>query len=84
VCQVVSADVPIVTRQVGQYVRYNNMTELWTCVVPMDSQNTSQFDPETQFPACEHFQYVTTNDTRQSYLFLFILLSKLSKIRVDR
>lgn len=48
--------------QVGQYVRYNNMTELWACVVPMDSQNTSVYVDGEMFPACALFQYEWTDE----------------------
>jgi hypothetical protein len=51
--------------QIGQYVSYNNMTELQVCVVPMDSQNTSQYVEGEQFPACELFQYEWTD--KQAY-----------------
>jgi hypothetical protein len=46
--------------QIGQYVSYNNMTSLRVCVVPMDSQNTSQYMEGEQFPACEKYQYEWT------------------------
>ena len=36
------------------------MTDLWTCVVPMDSQNTSLYTEGEQFAACELFQYEWT------------------------
>jgi hypothetical protein len=45
------------TKQVSQYMRYNNMTELWSCVSPMSSQNTSLYVEGEQFPACAHYQY---------------------------
>mmetsp|Transcript_56977 Transcript_56977/g.112250 ORF Transcript_56977/g.112250 Transcript_56977/m.112250 type:complete len:782 (+) Transcript_56977:126-2471(+) len=48
--------------QVGQYVRYNNMTELWTCVAPMNSQNTSEYEEGSDFPACELFKYEWTDE----------------------
>lgn len=41
--------------QVGQFVKYTNMTQLWTCVSAFDSQNLTDFDPTTQFAACEYF-----------------------------
>mmetsp|Transcript_28012 Transcript_28012/g.47086 ORF Transcript_28012/g.47086 Transcript_28012/m.47086 type:complete len:810 (-) Transcript_28012:345-2774(-) len=43
--------------QIGQYVRYNNMSTLYVCVAPTDSQNMSAYDDTKQYPACEHFQY---------------------------
>lgn len=45
------------TKQVSQYIRFNNMTELWTCLSPMSSQNTSLYVEGEQFPACAHYQY---------------------------
>jgi hypothetical protein len=46
--------------QVGQYVMYQNMTEMWSCVVPVLSQNASEYVEGVQFPACAYFQYVIT------------------------
>jgi hypothetical protein len=46
--------------QVGQYVMYQNMTEMWSCVVPVLSQNASEYVEGVQFPACAYFQYVPT------------------------
>lgn len=45
------------TRQVAAYVRYNNMSDMWSCIAPMNSQNTSQYTEGDQFPACELFQH---------------------------
>lgn len=42
-------------RQVGQYVKYENMDILWTCVAPMNSQDPAKYVEGEQFPACEHF-----------------------------
>lgn len=47
-------------KEVSQYVRYNNMTELWTCIAPMDSQNPADYVQGEQFPACAHYQYEWT------------------------
>ena len=48
--------------QVGQYVMYQNMTEMWSCVVPVLSQNTSDYIEGVQFPACSYFQHDWTDD----------------------
>jgi hypothetical protein len=50
--------------QVGQYVMYQNMTEMWSCVVPVLSQNASEYEEGVQFPACAYFQYVPTQHIR--------------------
>lgn len=46
----------------SQYVNYNNMTELWTCVSAMESQNTSLYTEGEQFPACTYFQSEWTDE----------------------
>eukprot|EP01032_Pedospumella_encystans_P012890 gene12890-14876_t len=48
--------------QIGQYVRYQNMTEMWSCVVPVLSQNTSLYVEGEQFPACAYFQHDWTDE----------------------
>lgn len=40
-------------KEIDKYVKYNNMTTLWVCVAPMDSQNTSLYIEGEMFPACE-------------------------------
>lgn len=42
--------------QVGQYIRYSNMSSYWSCVASMDSPQAPDYDPATMFPACAHFQ----------------------------
>lgn len=51
--------------QVGQYVYYQNMTELWTCVSAMESQNTSLYVEGEQFPACAFFQREWNDSTAE-------------------
>lgn len=55
--------------QVGQYVMYQNMTEMWSCVVPVLSQNKSDYEEGVQFPACAYFQHNWTDAqaTRAGY-----------------
>lgn len=50
------------TKNVAAYVRYNNMTEEWTCISPMNSQNTSQYIEGKEFPACAIFQHDWTDE----------------------
>eukprot|EP01038_Epipyxis_sp_PR26KG_P004648 gene4648-6532_t len=49
-------------KQVSQYVRYSNMSSLWTCIAPMNSQNESEYVEGKQFPACAKFQYDWTDE----------------------
>lgn len=46
-------------KQVGQYVKYMNMSAesgtYWICLSPMNSQDLSNFNPSTEFPCCELF-----------------------------
>jgi hypothetical protein len=42
--------------QVSQYVKYNNMTMIRTCINSMASQNTSAYIEGEEFPACAHYQ----------------------------
>lgn len=44
-------------KEVGQYVRYMNMTSQWVCLFPMDSVDFKDFKPGYEFPSCAHFQY---------------------------
>ena len=46
----------------GQYVKYQNMTEMWSCVLPVLSQNTSLYTEGEQFPACSYFQAEWTDE----------------------
>ncbi|KAJ1438553.1 CD36 family-domain-containing protein [Ochromonadaceae sp. CCMP2298] len=48
--------------QVGQYVHYEGMDQMWACVAPMDSQDPSQYMQGEQFPACEFFDLTWTNE----------------------
>lgn len=41
--------------QISQYVRYQNMTEYWTCIAPANS--AAPYVEGSEFAACEHFQY---------------------------
>jgi hypothetical protein len=52
-------------KQVAQYVRYQNMTIMHTCISPMDSQNTSLYIEGIDFPACEHYQHEWNESTAE-------------------
>ena len=44
-------------KQVGQYVKYNNMQNVfWTCANPTAMQNLSTYNEGSEFPACPLFQ----------------------------
>lgn len=42
--------------QASQLINFRNMTEVYNCVSPMNSQNLSQYKEGEEFPACEYFQ----------------------------
>lgn len=48
---------------------YQNMTEMWSCVIPVLSQNLSAYNDSTHFPACAYFQHDWTDEeaTRAGY-----------------
>lgn len=39
--------------EVGQYVKYQNMSTLWVCVMPTNSQDPTKYEEGIEFPACE-------------------------------
>lgn len=42
--------------QASQLINFRNMTEVYNCLSPMNSQNQSQYKEGEEFPACEYFQ----------------------------
>lgn len=61
-------------RQVGQYVKYQGMDLLWTCVAPMDSQDPNDYVEGEQFPACEHFNAEWTKEVMHVIPFYYYQL----------
>lgn len=49
-------------RQVGQYVKYNNMQSFWNCILPMKSQDPTQYVEGEQAPSCAHFEESWTDE----------------------
>jgi hypothetical protein len=43
-------------KQVMQFVRTYNSTQVWSCVAPINTVQVPDFDPNTMFPACPQFQ----------------------------
>lgn len=48
--------------QIAQYIRYQNMTLMHTCIEPTKG-NMSAYNEGTEFPACDHFQYEWDEET---------------------
>lgn len=53
-------------KEVSSYVRYNNMSDQYVCLSPMDSQNVSEYREGEEFPACALFQYEWNESTAES------------------
>ena len=42
--------------ETNQYIRYENQTSQWVCIVPMESEQAPNYVEGEMFPACAHFQ----------------------------
>ncbi len=49
-------------KQVAQYVRYMNMSEVWSCISPTSSQIPDEYVEGKEYPACALFQNHWTAD----------------------
>lgn len=49
-------------RQVGQYVKYNNQKSFWNCILPMESNQSSLYQPGVNAPACAHWDESWTDE----------------------
>jgi hypothetical protein len=54
------------TSRVGEYVRYQNMTSLYGCIAPMDSQDPTKYVEGKEFPSCQLFNHDWTNDEAEA------------------
>lgn len=43
-------------KQVGEYIRYQEMTHTWACAAPTASQDPNDYVEGEEFPACKLFQ----------------------------
>ena len=50
------------TKEVAQFVRYNNMTTQYVCTQPCLSPNATAYNRTTQFPACPNFNHDWTDE----------------------
>ena len=59
--------------EVSSYVSFNNQTTQYVCILPMNSQNKSAYDANTQFPACAPFQrsWDEATITKMGYTLVF-------------
>lgn len=55
------------TKEVAQYVRYQNMSEIWTCINSMSYEQAPDYQEGSMFPCCYPFQNDWTDEEAEAH-----------------